>query len=185
MLKLNESLPTSISVNGIEYNVDLSFDNVITINEMLNDDELDDITQILTGMELLFEKMPEGDINEIAEIFHKAYNELIGIGKEEQEYDIKGNPMPSQKSKDNNGPSYDLVQDAELIFASFYQYYGIDLHEHFGKMHYYKFRALLNGLGEDTIFQKVVRIRTCDLPKGAKEREEMTKLKKLYALKRK
>lgn len=188
MFKLNEHLPTSIEVNGVEYEVDLTFDNVININEMLNDQELDDITQILTGLQLLFKEVPQGTIQELTDIFYHTYNELIGVGKEEVQLDIKGNPMPSGPSENNGEPSYDLVQDAELIFASFFQFYGIDLHDEIGKMHYYKFRALLNGLGEDTVFQKIVRIRTEPLPTGkgtSEQREEMKKLKKKYALKRK
>ena len=186
MFKLNEELPTSVVINGEEYKVDMSFDNIITINEALNDDELSWEVQLYIGLKRLFVDLPDLPMKELEKVFVETYKGLVGIGEKKVKLDIKGNPMPSSPGEDGGKPSYDLVQDAEYIFASFFQYYGMDLHEHLGKLHYYKFRALLNGLGEDTIFQKIVHIRTCDLPSGkgsGKEKERMIELKKKYALK--
>src|SRR5690625_3825659 len=101
-----------------------------------------------------------------------------------QAVDLARNPMP--KMTDDDEKAYDLVQDAEYIYASFMHTYHIDLFEQQGKLHWKKFKALLNGLGEDTIFSRIVGIRTADLPTGkgtSKERERLRKLKRKYALK--
>ena len=83
--------------------------------------------------------------------------------------------------------SFDYVQDSELIYAAFYQAYGIDLIEEQGKMHWWKFSSLLNGLPSDTRFSEIVSIRTRPIPAPTKyneqERQNLIKLKQEYALK--
>ena len=153
---------------------------------MLNDKELDDVTQILTGIEMLVTEPLECPIEEKAEIFFKLYDTLIDGNKEEDvEYDIEGNPMPVQ-SKEKEVDIYDIAQDAEYIYASFLQDYGMDLFEQQGILHWYKFKALLVGLRDDTKFKKVLEIRQMPLPKGkgsGEQRKQVEELKKAYALK--
>ena len=92
-------------------------------------------------------------------------------------------PMPDISEDDKK--AFDLAQDAEFIYASFMHTYQIDLFEQQGKLHWKKFKALLNGLSEDSIFSRVVGIRTAELPSGKgmqKERERLRKLKQKFAL---
>ncbi|MGG2054697.1 Gp15 family bacteriophage protein [Lysinibacillus pakistanensis] len=153
---------------------------------MLNDKELDDVTQILTGIEMLVIEPLECPIEEKAEIFFKLYETLIDGNKEDDvEYDIEGNPMPVQ-SKEKEVDIYDIAQDAEYIYASFLQDYGMDLFEQQGILHWDKFKALLVGLRDDTKFKKVLEIRQMPLPKGkgsGEQRKQVEELKKAYALK--
>src|SRR5690625_2519881 len=89
------------------------------------------------------------------------------------------------KMTDDDEKAHDLVQDAEYIYASFMHTYRIDLFEQQGKLHWKKFKALLNGLSEDSIFSRVVGIRNAELPSGKgmqKERERLRKLKQKFAL---
>src|SRR5690625_1400472 len=91
--------------------------------------------------------------------------------------------MPEMSEEDEK--IFDFVQDAEFIYASFMHTYQIDLFEQQGKLHWKKFKALLNGLSEDSIFSRVVGIRTAELPTGkgmAKERERLRKLKQKFAI---
>lgn len=188
MFKLNEKLVESLKVNGKLYKVDMSFDNILRLNDMLNDQQLDDATQILLGIQMLFDDPLETPIEEQVKIFNQAYHALIGADVEtEIEYDLLGNPMP-QRGEEEQEKIYDLKQDAEYIYASFWQDYGIDLFEQQGKLHWYKFKALLGGLSETTKFRKVLEIRQMPLPSGkdsSKQRAEIEKLKKAYALKNK
>lgn len=92
--------------------------------------------------------------------------------------------MPNVDNKEEK--VFSLKQDADYIFASFYQDYGIDLIEMQGKMHWDKFKALLGGLKGDTKLKEVLEIRTMELPKGkgtSKERSRIKKLKEIYELK--
>lgn len=186
MFSLTDDLVSEIKINGHLHSVDMSFDNILRLIDMLNDDDLNDATQILTGIEMLFDKPLGIPIEEQAEVFNQAYIALVGFEAEKElELDIMGNPMPVQ-NKEDDGPIYDMQQDAEYIYASFMQDYGMDLLEQQGKLHWYKFKALLAGLSETTKFKKVLEIRQMELPSGkgsGKQREAVKELKKAYALK--
>lgn len=187
MFSLSDELVSSVEINGLIYEVDMSFDNILRLVDMLNDNELDDLTQILTGIEMLFDQPLDCPIEEQAEIFNQAYTALIGFDDDKElEYDLLGNLMPGQQEDESKDAVYDIRQDAEYIYASFMQDYGIDLIEQQGKLHWYKFKALLSGLREDTKFKKVIEIRQMPLPTGkgsGKHRKEVEELKKVYALK--
>ena len=181
---LFETLPNSIFIDGKEYKVDMSFDNVLNILAMLKDERLNDSMKILTGLQMLFEEVPEYEFEQLILIWQSAFENLVG-GKEEVETDIKGNPMPKKKTDDQE-KVFDFHEDAQYIYASFYKDYKIDLFEVQGKLHWYKFNSLLNGLSEDTKLRKVIEIRQSEYPKGkenAKKRSELRKLKKVYELK--
>lgn len=186
MFKLTDELVNQIEINGLMYDVDMSFDNILRLIDMLNDNELSDVVQIMTGIQLLFDESLDIPLQEQTEVFHQAFHALIGAKQDDEiEYDIMGNPMPNISSESDE-PAYDIGQDAEYIYASFMQCYGIDLFEQQGKMHYYKFRSLLAGLSEDTKFKKVIEIRQMELPSGkgsGKQRKAVEDLKRAYRLK--
>lgn len=87
-----------------------------------------------------------------------------------------GQPRP-----DRPGPAvYSFLADAGPIFAAFQRYYGIDLRE--ARMHWWQFRALLEGLITHS-FRQRVGYRTADLKgRDAQERAEILKYRSLYAL---
>lgn len=184
MFDLAYPLDDTVEINGKTYKIDLSFDNVLRLVDMLSDDELDDATQINLGLEMLIgTRLDEYDIFEKEKIFHEIFKNTIAKDAEENTpVDIDGNPMPQTKEE----KIYSIKQDAEYIYASFYQDYGIDLFEMQGKLHWYKFKALLAGLRSNTKFKEVIEIRTMELPAGKgnqKYREKIQKLKDYYKLK--
>lgn len=173
-------------IDGVTYELDMSFDNILRLFDLIREESVDDISKIETGLIMLInDNLEQYDIETKAQIFIDLFKSAIGSDdEEEQAVDLAGNPMPKMTSEDEK--THDLVQDAEYIYASFYHTYGIDLFEEQGKLHWKKFKALLNGLGEDTIFSRIVGIRTAELPTGkgtSKERERLRKLKRKYALK--
>lgn len=185
MFTLTDKPIEQIQINGRKYDVDMSFDNILRLIDMLDDNELSDAIQIITGIQMLFGTQLDMPLAEQAEAFNEAYLSLIGAEQKEVEYDILGNPMPTQADGDNE-VWYDFKQDAKYIYASFMQDYGIDLIEQQGKLHWYKFQALLAGLSEDTKFKKVLEIRQMELPTGkgsGKQRKAIEELKKAYELK--
>ncbi|WP_455046632.1 Gp15 family bacteriophage protein [Mogibacterium timidum] len=57
----------------------------------------------------------------------------------------------------------DFDKDANLIYASFLQAYGIDLYDVEPEgLHWYKFRALLQGIPPDTQLSRLIEIRAYD-----------------------
>lgn len=175
-----------LSIDGVEYEIDMNFDTVLRLIDMLSDSELDDETQIETGLVMLLGVDLDYDIEKKAEIFYELFEQKIAQGrKAEQAVDIAGNPMPSAPDEEEES-IYSLVEDATYIYASFYQDYGIDLFDFQGAMHWNKFSALLGGLRENTKFKEVLGIRTMEIPTGKGSQKEATRIKKLkkaYALK--
>ena len=188
MIAMNLAYPIkdTAEIDGVTYELDMSFDNILRLFDLIKDETINDVVKIETGMIMLInDDLDQYDIETKAQIFIDLFKSVIGEDEEEhQAVDIAGNPMPKMTSEDEK--THDLVQDAEYIYASFMHTYGIDLFEQQGRLHWKKFKALLNGLGEDTIFSRIVGIRTAELPTGkgtSKERERLRKLKKKYALK--
>lgn len=176
-------LTESVEIDGVEYSLNLAYDNVLRLFDLLQDDELSYVIKVETGLLMLLGTMLDYPIEKKAEIFRQLFERTIGKDIEANiPLDIEGNPMPVQKKERH----YCFKQDAKYIYASFLQCYNIDLYQMHGKLHWDTFKALLEGLSEDTVFKKIVDIRTCDLPSGkgtGKQREQMIKLKKIYALK--
>lgn len=175
-------LTDTVEIDRKTYKLDLSFDNVLRLIDMLNDKQLDDITQIETGLYMLLGVELDYPIEKKEEIFYQIFYETIGKEVEENiPVDLDGNPMPQQKEEE----IYSIKQDAPYIYASFYQDYGIDLFEVQGKLHWEKFKALLAGLRPDTKFKEIVNIRTMELPTGKgteKQRKRIKELKEYYRL---
>lgn len=89
-------------------------------------------------------------------------------------------------SKGGGDKAFDFVQDSPLIYAAFMQAYGMDLVDQQGKLHWWKFQSLLNGLPSNTRFSEIVSIRMKPIPAptqyNKEEREELIRLKAVYAL---
>src|SRR5690625_3399580 len=173
-------------IEGVTYEIEMYIDNILRLFDLIKDDSINDIDKAEIGLIMLIkDDLEQYDIETKAKIFIDLFKSAIGADEEEhQAVDIAGNPMPKMTNDDEK--THDLVHDAEYIYASFMHTYNIDLFEHQGRLHWKKFKALLNGLGEDTIFSRIVGIRTAELPRGkgtSKERERLRKLKKKYALK--
>lgn len=181
-MRLTDRFDDSITIDGKDYALDLSFDNVLRIYELKDDDEIDNYTKI----EYMFEMLVIGgesldlSIEQKSMIVEKIFDTFILVEskyKDQQE---------TQNAEESAKKIWDINKDAELIYASFLYDYNIDLFEQQGKLHWRKFIALLNGLSEDSPFMQVIRIRTMEIPKpnkyNAKERETIRKLKRLYAL---
>lgn len=183
MFNLAYPLTESVVIDHKKYPLNLSFDNVLRLIDMLGDEELSPVVQINTGLYMLLGTDLDMDIKKKEEVFYHIFRNSIGKDIENnQPVDIDGNPMPQNKEKE----VYSLKEDAEYIYASFMSDYGIDLFEQQGKLHWAKFKALLGGLTEGSKFLRVIEIRTADLPKGKgteKQRKQMLDLKEIYALK--
>ncbi|EPU1811100.1 bacteriophage Gp15 family protein [Listeria monocytogenes] len=200
MLSLAFGVNDIYEYEGKEYKLDLAFDNVLRVIELTEDNSLSDVFRANLAIDVLFvDDMPWPRSNEEDEYANIEEKSLVLIDiftnyivKENDDgllYDIDGNKMPSGTNNNDDAEeiaSYSLTQDADYIYASFLQDYNIDLLDSRGKMHWYKFRALLESLRDDTTIKTIIGIRQAELPSGKgteKERNELIKLKNRYKLK--
>jgi hypothetical protein len=68
-----------------------------------------------------------------------------------------------------NKRAYSFSVDGEAIYSDFSRFYNIDLTSEY--LHWWKFRALLAGLPNDSSFKERIYYRTCEL-KGLSKKEQ-------------
>lgn len=205
MLDLSRKLTDKLVIDDKEYALDLSFDNVLKMFEMMRDEDIPEYVKPHFAIRMLISKSLEGEtreekaeafndtfedysIEELSKVFKSVFEEHIGLSNVEDnhvEYDLAGNPMKTTASDEPKEKApYDIRYDGDYIYASFLQAYGIDLFDVQGELHWKKFNALLSGLPEGTKFMEVVKIRKWKPQKGdsSEYKEEMRRLQKDYAL---
>lgn len=186
-MNLAYPLENTTEINGVTYEVNWSFDNILRLLDLVKDNELQDVEKVTIGLEMLIgDPLDSYELKERADIFVQLFKSIVNDGKEgtHERVDLEGNPMPT--TSEATEKTYDIAQDATYIYASFMHTYHMDLYEEQGKLDWRKFKSLLNGLDKDSIFNRVIEIRTADYPKGKgseKDREKLRKAKKQVALK--
>lgn len=175
MLSLTDTPLSAIKFDGETYQINLAFDNVIKYLELVEDDSEN---KELEALKLFFGNQEIPLDPDFIESSFKLINEAITKSA------YQGN-----SSKDwsmNIAPQhiYSYEQDADAIYSSFMMQYHIDLLKERGKMHWCVFRALFDGLGEDTPIQRIIELRQknlIDVPD--EQRGKVMQLQQYYALK--
>ncbi|HFE9852688.1 TPA: Gp15 family bacteriophage protein [Enterococcus faecalis] len=178
-MRLNDPLPYSFEFEGKEYPLNLAFDRVLDVFDILSDDRMLLKDKINTCLKILVGSL-DMDIEMQCFMFLQIYENYIMFGeKAEVITDELGNIMPTKSVPKD----MDLKYDAKYIYASFRQI-GINLFEEQGRLSWEEFQVLLETLPEDTPIQKVKSIRNWKPQKGesSEHKEQMRKLQKRYAL---
>ena len=148
MLDLSRKLTDKLVIDDKEYALDLSFDNVLKMFEMMRDDDIPEYIKPHFAIRMLISKSLAGNtreekaesfnndfenysIEEMSKVFKSVFEEHISLSDVEDnhvEYDLAGNPMKTTASsgKQEQAP-YDIRFDGDYIYSSFLQAYGIDL----------------------------------------------------------
>lgn len=182
MFKLNDKLRELISHEGKEYPVDLSFDNVLDVLDVWNDGSFEPEEKLITSCSLLFGEdiLKLVPIDDLIVLFEQIKEEIFSEYEPIETYDVLGNPMKRKSVQ----ADFSLSFDAEYIFTSFVQCYGINLQKELGKLHWDEFRMLLRDLPPEAKLNKVREIRNWKPDKNstAEEIENMRELQEIYAL---
>lgn len=205
MIDLSRKLTDKLVIDDKEYALDLSFDTVLKMFEMMRDADIPEYIKPHFAIRMLISKSLAGStreekaesfnndfenysIEEMSKVFKSVFEEHISLSDVEDnhvEYDLAGNPMKTTASDETKQRApYDIRYDGDYIYSSFLQAYGIDLFDVQGELHWRKFNALLSGLPEGTKLMEVIKIRKWKPQKGdsAEYKEEMRRLQKDYAL---
>ena len=170
-MKLYKRLPDTVTVDGKRYRLRPYFDRVLYVMDIMRgkgteQQKIDAACYLLIKSKRVHNK---------GKVLSAALDMLLG------------HPTAEQGQK-----SFDFDQDAEYIYASFMQAYGIDLLERLDidgqkPMHWLEFMALFSSLPEDTRMAQIIAIRTRELPAPTKEnakiRQQIMKQKSVFALK--
>ncbi|KXA27971.1 Gp15 family bacteriophage protein [Lactobacillus gasseri] len=175
MLSLTDTPLSAIKFDGETYQINLAFDNVIKYLELVEDDSEN---KELEALKLFFGDQEIPLDPDFIESSFKLINETI-----------TKSAYQGDSSKDwsmNIAPQhiYSYEQDADAIYSSFMMQYHIDLLKERGKMHWCVFRALFDGLSEDTPIQRIIELRQKNLTDVPDEqRGKVMQLQQYYALK--
>lgn len=166
---LIDELPSCVTLFEKKYQVHTSFKNWIKIALLIEDGGLRDAAMTAEMLKLCYrEKLPEN----------------IGSAILGMLYFLNGDTNFFVSSDKKCGEKlYSFRDDADVIFASFYQKYKIDLHK--SDMHWYKFLSLFESLAEDNPFATRLKIRTTDETKitDTDKRRKVKELKIRYGIK--
>lgn len=182
MLSLTKSPVDKFIWQDHKYKLDLAFDTVLLYMQLQQDSSLDSVDKWEQSIALFFgkQKLPEDP-----KFYVSAFN-LINEVITSNPYGPQTSEQIKEAEKESVGSSkpYDYVRDAGAIYASFFQQYRIDLNQERGKMHWTIFKALLDGLGKDTYFKRIIQIRTEDPSeyKDAKDKSELLDAQNYYAV---
>lgn len=188
-LSLAWGLDSSIEVDGVEYELNLDYSTVLRWYERFQDKEETMEFKVFSALavigQLKEEEIADLSADEVQAIFFGIIKKIFGENEPSKgkNTDLQGNVLEDDSEPEQK--YYDLIEDADYIYASFRQDYGINLLEERGRMHWDEFNALLIGLTEKTKFKKVIEIRMMKIPDKAteEERKQIIAAKKAVALK--
>lgn len=160
--------------NRIKIDFDTNFRACVTFEIMMQNPRYSDRAKTFQALNLFY---PE--INQIKNV-KQAIDDIIwfySCGKSEEK--------TSQKEKNNrkNKQIYSYVFDNDLIYSAFKNQYNIDLEE-IDYLHWWKFKAMFNGLKADNKIVEIMGYRSIELSeiKDKEMRKHYKKLQQIYKL---
>lgn len=157
--------PDTITIEGVEYQVDTDFRVWVRFQGILLSDGTDDEKAV-----------------KVCDLMAK-----IGLPQTKEALDAmiqfySGASNENKTGSGGNVQAYDFEKDSEYIFSAFLDSYGIDLTTE--KLHWWRFKALFKSLPEDCQMCKIMMYRTIDLKKVPKEQRKFYReMKQRYSLK--
>ena len=173
---LIDKLPTE--VEGLELNTD--FRTSILFELLMQDKDISNEDKVALSINLYFNRQPTSyqEMDKMTRTiiwFYSCGNKKKELKKNNQKEEIV-------KKDKKRKQIYSFEQDDFLIYSAFMEQYGIDLNE--TKLHWWKFKAMFDGLNDNILFSKVMGYRSIDLSKiqDKKQREHYANLQKHWAL---
>lgn len=165
------SNPEYAKIGDKLYKINTDFKVALKCEEVAQDDSINDTERALAIIYLLFGNDGIDNPGDYEELLKKT-TVYLSCGKEQ--------------TREKEEPDMDFEQDKAYIKASFYTDYNIpDIYSR--DMHWWDFMALMNGLKEDCVLNRVREIRNYDTSqiKDPKTLTQIMKQKEAVALKKK
>lgn len=170
---LIDLLPSSVEIDDTEYEINTDFRISVLFSLLMEDNELTEEQKVLQAVNLYYPVVPN-NIGKAIEQIKWFYS----CGKSDK-------PIGSKKRKTNSKKVFDFEADANYIYSAFMSQYRIDLQD-IRQLHWWKFKALLEGLKEDNKLSKIIEYRSVDLSKikDKEQRKFYKEMQKQYSLKK-
>ena len=163
-------LPTSVEIDGVTHPINSDFRFGISLEmEVVHSDDPD-----VSGLLAAF--YPSGVPRNVRAAADKMLEFYRGY--------MSTMDSSTAKNENKKGRQYDYEQDADVLIASFLNYYGVDLTK--DKLHWWAFRRLMLNLPDESPFMQRIHYRIADINKVDKKlQKHYRKMKSLYSLKTK
>lgn len=173
------SLPHTVDVGGVAVAINTGHRAGVEFTSVLEDSLLSDEDKLFRALDIYYKDrdVSRHDTTALikAALAFYSYDPSAHYGKTKSALS-KGGGRP-RKSKQ----LISYAKDDALIYAAFLQQYGIDLAD--DELHWHKFRALIDGLTEDTQLVKVMRYRSVKLGDvSTEERKFYRDMQEFYSL---
>lgn len=159
-----------MEIDGASYPINSDFRFGISLEMEVVHSEEPDVAGLLTAF------YPAGvpfDVKSAADKMLEFYRGYMSLLDEK-----------AAKNENKKGRQYDYNMDADVLIASFLNYYGVDLTQ--DKLHWWAFRRLMLNLPEESPFMQRIHYRIADINKVDKKlQKHYRKMKSLYSLKSK
>jgi len=168
---LIDELPTSVTVGDDSYPVYFGFRTFVLIEICIFDNSVSDNERVNEALELFYPAVPPDR--------SAAFDRLMWF--------YRGGKDPKKQKSTGSGKArrcYCFEQDAAYIYAAFRSQYGIDLQDiNSTDLHWWKFKAMFESIGEDLRISKIMSYRVTDTTGMDKHQKKFyADMKKLYAL---
>lgn len=169
---LSSPLPDIISVGGRNYKINLAFNRVLNVLDLLKDDNW----EVSEAYDIVFDWLLENPnrkagISERVAVVEAIFNQFL---------------LSEDKKNDKSPPVLSFTQDAKYIYAAFREAYNINLFAEQDKLQWWEFTSLLSSLPSETRLAQIIKIRSQKIPvpngKNAAEIDRICKLKAQYAI---
>lgn len=168
---LIDLVPTTVEIEGVEYEINSDFRTSILFELMMQDSTIGEKEKILMALELYYPEIPK-NINE-------AIDKILWFYR-------CGKNITSQKGtgKDREATQiYSFEYDDDYIYSAFLDQYGVDLQD-IEYLHWWEFKAMFKSLKEDNMIVKIMGYRNIDLSKikDKEQKDYYKKMQKLYEI---
>jgi len=163
-----KALPDTVMIDGQAYALHTDFRRWMQFEKIMFEERLSFLEKLARLFVLCYKELPPDVEKAVLGL------RLFYAGKDPE--GRKASPGSSCQ------PVYSFYQDSGLIYAAFYQQYGLDLCT--VDLHWWQFLALLDGLSDTTRFVQVIGYRAASLSSvsDASKRQFLQNMKRLYAL---
>ncbi len=169
---VTHGLPEDVVIDGVKYLINWDFRAGMQFEDIVNSD-MEDGDKLYRLLRLYYPQIPAN--------LYEAVEQMLWFyrcGEKEQKEEKK----ERYQRRDAKEPAYSFSQDSAYIYAAFKEQYGIDLTT-IENLHWWKFMALFESLGEDTKMSRIMYYRkanTSGMPND--KRAFINEMKKLYRL---
>lgn len=165
-------LPESVTVDGMVYPINWDFRIGMQFEDILRSD-MPEGDKLLRLLRLYYPQIPAN--------LYGAMEQMLWFyrcGEAEQKEEKK----ERYQRRNSKEPAYSFSQDSAYIYAAFKEQYGIDLTT-IESLHWWKFMALFESLGEDTKMSRIMYYRKASTSGLSKDKRAfINEMKKLYRL---